>query len=71
MIPYILYSAVYLGITILIAPIVAKFWAMPITMKNEFLMPFLTGHQIDLTSPLWFVPQLFISLIIYKSFACF
>ncbi len=32
-------------------------------------MPFLTGHQIDLISPLWFVPQLFISLIVYKIFS--
>jgi len=68
MAPYILYSAVYLGITILMAPVVGKLWALPITLKNEFLMPFLTGHQIDLISPLWFVPQLFISLIIYKLF---
>ena len=32
-------------------------------------MPFLTGHQLDLISPLWFVPCLFITLIIYKIFA--
>jgi len=66
--PYILYSLVYLGLTILIAPVVGKFWAMPVTLKNELIIPFLTGHQIDLTSPLWFVPQLFISLIVYKIF---
>lgn len=64
--PYIIYSIIYLGITILITPIVGKFWGMPITLKNELLIPFLTGHQIDLTSPLWFVPQLFTSLIAYK-----
>lgn len=68
MVPYILYSFIYLIITILITPVVGKFWAMPITLKNEFLMPFLTGHQIDLISPLWFVPQLFISLIVYRLF---
>lgn len=68
LIPYILYSAAYLGITFLAAPVVGKFWAMPVTLKNEFLMPFLTGHQVDLISPLWFVPQLFISLVIYKLF---
>ncbi len=39
---------------------------MPVTLKNELIMPFLTGHQLDLISPLWFVPQLFTSLIIYK-----
>ena len=64
--PYIIYSAVYLGITILITPIVGKFWGMPITLKNEFLIPFLTGHQLDLISPLWFVPQLFTTLLVYK-----
>lgn len=64
--PYIFYAFVYLGITFLITPFVGKFWGMPVTLKNEFLMPFLTGHQLDLISPLWFVPQLFTSLIIYK-----
>lgn len=66
MVPYILYCIVYLGITVIIAPYVNKFWAMPVNFKNEFIMPFLTGHQIDLISPLWFVPQLFTSLIVYK-----
>ena len=28
-------------------------------------MPFLTGHQLDLISPLWFVPQLFMTLIVF------
>lgn len=64
--PYIFYALIYLGITFLITPIIGKFWGMPVTLKNEFLMPFLTGHQLDLISPLWFVPQLFTSLIIYK-----
>lgn len=68
MLPYIGYCLFYLVITIIIAPIIGKFWAMPINLKNEFLMPFLTGHQIDLISPLWFVPQLFTTLIIYKLF---
>ena len=27
--PYIIYSIIYLGITILITPIVGKFWGMP------------------------------------------
>ena len=69
MIPYFLYSFIYLGITIILAPVAGKFWGMPVTWKNELLMPFLTGHQIDLTSPLWFVPQLFTTLIVYKIFS--
>ena len=64
--PYIFYVLIYLGITFLITPVIGKFWGMPVTFKNEFLMPFLTGHQLNLISPLWFVPQLFTSLIIYK-----
>lgn len=67
--PYFLYCIFYLGLTILIAPIVGKFWGLPITLKNELLMPFLTGHQLDLISPLWFVPCLFITLIVYKLFS--
>jgi len=66
MLPYVLYCAVYLGITFWAASVTGKFWGMPVTLKNEFLMPFLTGHQIDLISPLWFVPQLFTVLIVYK-----
>ena len=66
LVPYFLYSFLYLGITIFLSPIIGKFWGMPITLKNELLMPFLTGHQLDLISPLWFVPCLFITLIIYK-----
>ena len=69
MVPYCLYALFYLGLTILITPLIGTFWAMPVTLQNEFLMPFLTGHQIDLISPLWFVPQLFISLIVYKIFS--
>lgn len=67
--PYFIYAGVYLGITYLITPYTGKFWGMPITLKNELLMPFLTGHQLDLISPLWFVPCLFITLIIYKLFS--
>lgn len=69
MVPYFLYAIAYLFITSVIAPITGKFWGMPITLKNELLMPFLTGHQIDLISPLWFVPCLFVTLLIYKLFS--
>lgn len=68
MIPYILYAIFYIILTIFITPVINKFWGLPITLKNELLMPFLTGHQLDLISPLWFVPQLFTSLVIYKLF---
>lgn len=64
--PYFLYAVFYLLLTLLITPVIGKFWGMPVTLKNELIMPFLTGHQIDLISPMWFVPCLFITLIIYK-----
>lgn len=66
MVPYFLYAGFYLILTLALAPVTGKFWGMPVTFKNELLMPFLTGHQIDLISPLWFVPSLFITLLIYK-----
>ena len=69
--PYFLYCAFYLILTIVISPYIGKFWGIPITFKNELLMPFLTGHQLDLISPLWFVPCLFITLMIYKIFSYF
>lgn len=70
LVPYFLYAAFYLVLTILLAPVIGKFWGMPVTLKNELLIPFLTGHQLDLISPLWFVPSLFITLIIYKILSC-
>ena len=63
--PYIIYSIIYLLITIAITPLIGKFWGMDINWFNELVIPFLTGHQIDLTCPLWFVPQLFTTLIFY------
>ncbi len=70
MVPYFLYALAYMVITLIIAPHCGKFWGMPVTFKNELLMPFLTGHQLDLISPLWFVPCLFITLLVYKIFSC-
>lgn len=69
LLPYFAYEFIYILITIGITPVCGKFWGMPINLKNELLMPFLTGHQLDLISPLWFVPCLFITLIIYKLFS--
>jgi len=69
LLPYFLYCGAYIIITKLLTPVFHKFWGMPVTIKNELLMPFLTGHQLDLISPLWFVPCLFITLIIYKIFS--
>lgn len=68
-VPYFLYAVVYLGITYAITSVTGKFWGEKVTLYNEIVLPFLTGHQIDLISPLWFVPCVFISLLIYKIFS--
>lgn len=66
LIPYFLYALFYLLITFLITPLTGKFWGAPVNLYNEFVLPFLTGHQLDLICPLWFVPCLFITLVLYK-----
>ena len=38
---------------------------MEINAKNYILTPFLNGHQLDLSCPLWFVTQLFMSMIMF------
>lgn len=63
--PYYLYTAFYLVITILIAKLTGKFWGMPVTLKNYILTPYLNGHELDLTGPLWFVTQLFMTLVVF------
>ncbi len=69
LLPYFLYEFVYIGITIFLSHIVGKYWGQPVNLYNEIIMPFLTGHQLDLIAPLWFVPCLFITLFIYKVFS--
>lgn len=63
--PYYLYNAFYLGVTVLIAHLTGKFWGQPISLKNFFITPFLNGHQFELSCPLWFVTQLFMSMIAF------
>lgn len=65
LVPYYLYTFVYLGITIIIAKLTGKFWGMPVNFKNYILTPYLNGHELDLTCPLWFVPQLFMTLVVF------
>lgn len=71
LLPYFLYNAFYLGVTVLIAKLTGKFWGMPVSLKNFFITPFLNGHQFDLSCPLWFVTQLFITMIVFLfAFRC-
>ncbi len=65
LVPYFLYSIFYLGVTVLIAKLTGKFWGMPVSLKNFFITPFLNGHQFDLSCPLWFVTQLFMTMITF------
>ena len=65
LVPYYLYNTFYLLITILIARLTGKFWGQPISLKNFFITPFLNGHQFDLSCPLWFVTQLFMTMIVF------
>lgn len=62
LIPYFCYELVYLGITFLFYKLTGVFLGMPITLKTFFVAPFIHGHHLYLCAPLWFVPQLFITL---------
>ena len=42
-----------------------KWWGYSFNLKTILFAPFLNGHQLDFMCPLWFVPQLFITLITF------
>lgn len=65
LVPYFLYNMFYLFVTLFIFKVTGKFWGMPITLKNFFITPFLNGHQFDLSCPLWFVTQLFMTMVVF------
>lgn len=65
LVPYFWYNLFYMGVTVLIFHLTGKFWGKPISLKNFFITPFLNGHQFDLSCPLWFVTQLFITMIAF------
>ena len=65
LVPYFWYNLFYLCVTLLIAKLTDKLWGMPITFKNFFITPFLNGHQFDLSCPLWFVTQLFMTMTVF------
>ena len=65
LVPYFWYNLFYMLVTILIAKFTGKFWGMPLSFKNFFITPFLNGHQFDLSCPLWFVTQLFMTMITF------
>ena len=63
--PYFAYEFVYLLITLALVPVIGEFFGSPMSLKNFFITPFLNGHQLLLCAPLWFVPQLFMTLIVF------
>lgn len=65
LVPYFCYEAVYVLITLALVPVIGEFFGEPLTVKNFFITPFLNGHQLYLCAPLWFVPQLFITLLVF------
>lgn len=65
LLPYFLYTTFYTFVTIFIAKLTSKFWGLPLSLKNFFVTPFLNGHQLDLACPLWFVTQLFMTMIVF------
>ena len=68
LLPYFLYEIFYILVTWLIFHFTGKWWGEPLTLKNILLTPFLNGHQMDLCCPLWFVPQLFITMLSFLFF---
>lgn len=64
-VPYFAYEAFYLLVTFALVPIVGEFLGDPLSLKSFFITPFLNGHQILICSPLWFVPQLFMTMIVF------
>lgn len=65
LVPYFAYEAFYLLVTFALVPIVGEFLGDPLSLKSFFITPFLNGHQILICSPLWFVPQLFMTMIVF------
>lgn len=62
---YFIYSAFYLLITLIVEKLTGKFWGQSLSLKNFFITPFLNGHQLDFSCPMWFVTQLFITLVCF------
>ena len=65
LVPYFGYEIAYLLITLALVPVVGEFLGNTPNLKNLLITPFLNGHQLLLCCPLWFVPQLFMTLIVF------
>lgn len=65
LIPYFCYELFYLIITYILYLQSGFFLGDNISFKSFFITPFINGHQLLLCAPLWFVPQLFITLCVF------
>lgn len=65
LIPYFCYELVYLVITYILYKYNGVFLGDKISLKSFFITPFVNGHQLLLCAPLWFVPQLFLTLSVF------
>ena len=65
LVPYFAYEAVYLLITFAMVPVIGSFWGDAPSLKNLFITPFTTGHQLNFIAPMWFVTQLFMTMIVF------
>lgn len=65
LIPYFWYNIIYLLISILIAKITNDFYYSKICIKNYLIKPFIYNNQLAFLFPLWFIIQLFISLVFF------
>ena len=65
LLPYFIYEIFYIIVTWLVYRFSGKWWGETLTVKSLLLTPFLNGHQLDLCCPLWFVPQLFLTMITF------
>ncbi len=65
LVPYFAYETVYFGITYIVYKYSGIFLGDTLSFKSFFVTPFLNGHQLLLCAPLWFVPQLFLTLCVF------
>ena len=65
LVPYFIYEAVYLLITFAFVPIIGEFFGAEPSLRNFFITPFTNAHQLSFIAPMWFVTQLFITMIVF------
>lgn len=65
LVPYFWYSVLYFIISFAIYKRSGIFPGSAINLKNYLILPFVNSGQIALMIPLWFITQLFISLITF------